>query len=58
MPILKHVIKVLMIILTVMVMMFVCAFIGVIIGYTIIGNGNAGDVFSMDIWDHIMSFVR
>lgn len=36
----------------------VCLVIGVIIGYTVLGNGKISEVFDWKTWQHILDFLK
>lgn len=45
-------------IIIVTVLFFVVAIIGVIFGYSVIGEGNAGDALKWETWQHILDIMN
>jgi hypothetical protein len=42
----------------VLVLAMIALFVGLMIGYGVIGDGNGFDVFKPSIWHHILDFVQ
>jgi hypothetical protein len=38
--------------------MFVLFVVGTMIGFGVVGGGNAGEVFHTELWDHLFSFFK
>ena len=53
-----YIIKVLLKILLVVILAIVLFVVGLMIGYGIMGDGHALDVFKPSIWRHIFDFLK
>ncbi|MDN4524829.1 DNA-directed RNA polymerase subunit beta [Fictibacillus fluitans] len=44
--------------IVIIVLMVVCLVVGAIIGYSVVGDGKAGDVFKKETWTHISDLIN
>lgn len=54
----KHVLMQLIIILLAIIVLAVLFFVGIFIGYVILGKGQSSDAFNPDTWNHILDFIN
>ena len=41
-----------------LIVLAVLFFVGIYVGYTVIGKGNSADAFSSGTWQHILEFMK
>ncbi|MED2970838.1 DNA-directed RNA polymerase subunit beta [Fictibacillus sp. B-59209] len=44
--------------IVIFVLMVICLVVGSVIGYSVVGDGKAGDVFKKETWTHISDLVN
>ncbi|HJF18746.1 MAG TPA: DNA-directed RNA polymerase subunit beta [Enterococcus columbae] len=55
---LSYTLQVVLKLVLVLVLAIILFFVGLMIGYGVIGNGKATDVFNPSIWQHIFAFFK
>lgn len=54
----RYIVVTLLKILVVIALVIILFVAGTMIGYGVIGGGNPRDVFKVDVWAHIMEFLK
>ncbi|MBS4761891.1 DNA-directed RNA polymerase subunit beta [Carnobacteriaceae bacterium zg-ZUI252] len=54
----NNVLKVLFYIVLILAMALVCFVVGMMIGYSVLGDGNAFDVLDWKTWEYILKFLK
>ncbi|MGX7058738.1 DNA-directed RNA polymerase subunit beta [Vagococcus humatus] len=54
----KHVLKRVLFVVLILIIGLVLFMIGSMVGYSVIGEGKATDVFHQSVWQHILEFMK
>lgn len=54
----KHVVIQVSLIILALVVLAILFFVGIYVGFTVIGKGNGADAFSSETWQHILEFMK
>lgn len=54
----RYIVVTLLKILVVIALVIILFVAGIMIGYGVIGGGNPRDVFKVEVWTHIMEFLK